>query len=81
MPDVQKTKSVVIDLHGHTVESAHRLLTQRIKSLPADVGEIEVVHGYNSGTALRDMVRSYKNSRIERKILVLNQGTTIFKLK
>ncbi|WP_405354271.1 Smr/MutS family protein [Ruminococcus sp.] len=72
--------SVQIDLHGQTVESAGRLLTQRLKQLPNDVREVRILHGYNGGTALRDMVRRYKNPRIERKILGLNQGETTFLL-
>ena len=72
---------VVIDLHGHTVESATRLLTQRLRSLNKNVTEVAVLHGYNSGTALRDMVRRYKNSKIERKVIGLNQGETIFIIK
>lgn len=72
---------VEIDLHGHTVESATRLLTQRLKSLSKNVTEVAVLHGYNSGTALRDMVRRYKNPKIERKVIGLNQGETIFIIK
>ena len=55
--------SVKIDLHGHTVESAGKVLTQRLKQLPNDVREVTVLHGFHGGTALRDMVR--KNSRTE----------------
>lgn len=73
--------SVKIDLHGETVDSAQRILTQRLKSLPKDTQEVVVVHGFHGGTALREMVRKYKNSRIERKILGLNQGETIFIIK
>ena len=49
--------SVEIDLHGHTVESAGKVLTQRLKQLPNDVREVTVLHGFHGGTALRDMVR------------------------
>jgi DNA-nicking Smr family endonuclease len=73
--------SVKIDLHGQTVESARRLLTTRLKQLPDDVREVTVIHGYHGGTALQNFVRSYKNFRIERKILGLNDGETIFILK
>ena len=72
--------SVQIDLHGQTVDSARRLLTQRLKNLDRNVREVVVLHGFNSGTALRDMVRRYKNPKIERKIIGLNQGETIFLL-
>lgn len=70
--------SLQIDLHGHTVESSRKLLTQSLKNLPSDVREVTVLHGFHGGTALRDMVRRYKNPRIERKILGLNQGETVF---
>lgn len=70
-----------IDLHGHTVESARKLLTSELKRLPADVRELTVIHGYHGGTALMQFVRSYKNKRIEKKILGLNNGETIFLLK
>ena len=46
--------------------------------MPNDVREVTVLHGFHGGTALRDMVRRYKNPKIERKILGLNQGETIF---
>lgn len=69
--------SVQIDLHGHTVESSRKLLTQKLKQLPNDVREVTVLHGFHGGTALRDMVRRYKNPRIERKIIGLNQGETV----
>ena len=74
-------KTITIDLHTHTAESARKLLTSRLKSLPKDVNEVVIIHGYNGGTVLRDMVRSYKNPRIERKIIGLNMGETIFVIK
>ena len=39
--------SVEIDLHGHTVESAGKVLTQRLKQLPNDVREVTVLHGFH----------------------------------
>lgn len=73
--------SIEIDLHGYTVESARSLITNILKNLPKDVREVSIIHGYHSGTALRNMVNSYKNAKIERKILGLNQGVTIFIIK
>lgn len=73
--------SVNIDLHCQTVESARKLLTDTLKKLPEDVREVNVIHGYHNGTALRDMVRKYSHPKIQRKILGLNQGTTIFIIK
>ncbi len=73
--------SIELDLHCQTVDSARKLLTDTLKKIPSDVHEIHVIHGYHGGTALRDMVRNYRHHRIERKILGLNQGTTIFVIK
>ncbi len=74
--------SIEIDLHGHTVESARSLITSTLKTLPKDVREVSVIHGYRGGTALRNMVSKYSNAKIERKkILGLNQGVTIFVIK
>ena len=70
-----------IDLHGHTIESAKKYLDTSLKNLPPDVREVEVIHGFHQGTALRDLIRRYKHPKIERKILGLNQGTTIFIIK
>lgn len=70
-----------IDLHGHTAESAERMLTSRLSQLPNDTVEVIVIHGYHGGTKLLETVRSFKHYRIERKILGLNNGETIFMIK
>lgn len=70
-----------LDLHGLTSAEARAKLDDTLKTLPKDVGELTVVHGYRGGTALRDMVRRYRNPKIERKVLGLNQGSTIFVIK
>lgn len=70
--------SIEIDLHGQTVESAKTILTNTLKTLPKGVREVSVVHGYHGGTALLNMVRKYSHPKVERKILGLNQGVTIF---
>lgn len=70
-----------IDLHGHTKESAKKLLDFSMKNLASDVREVEIVHGFHQGTALRELVRKYKHPKIERKILGLNQGSTVFIIK
>lgn len=70
-----------IDLHGHTAESAKRLLTSRLSQLSNDVREVTVIQGYHGGTKLLETVRSFKHYRIERKILGLNNGETVFVIK
>ena len=70
-----------LDIHNHTVESARKLITNTLKNLSPDVRGLNIIHGYHQGTALRDMVRKFYHSKIERKILGLNQGTTTFIIK
>lgn len=70
-----------IDLHGQTAESARRLLTSRLAQLSDDVREVTVIHGYHNGTKLLETVRHFKHYRIERKILGLNNGETVFVIK
>lgn len=70
-----------IDLHGLTSAEATTKLDEILKKLPKSVGELTVVHGYRGGTALKEMVRRYKHPKVERKILGMNQGTTIFVIK
>lgn len=73
--------SVTIDLHGFSVNGARDMLNLRLRSLPKDTREVVVVHGFHQGTALREMVRGYKNPIIERKFIGMNQGETIFMIK
>ena len=73
---------MTVDLHTMTTAEAKKWLAAKVSGAPKEVKEIEVVHGYRGGTALRDMVRkSFHHPRIERKILGMNQGSTIFILK
>ena len=73
--------SVTIDLHGETVYSAQKVLTARLKNISPDVREVCVIFGYHSGTALKDFVMRYKNKKIAKKVLGLNQGLVVFVLK
>lgn len=72
---------MTIDLHGLTKEEAKKKLCSVLSSLPGDVGELTVIHGYHSGTALQGMIRSFRHPKVERKILSLNQGETVFVIK
>ena len=71
-----------IDLHEFTVAEAKKYLDSFIAALPKGTKELEVIHGFNRGSTLQKFVRTdYKNKRVEKKILGLNQGSTIFMLK
>lgn len=72
---------MTLDLHGMTYEQAKAELDTVMKKLPTDTRELTVIHGYHGGTVLRDLVRNYRNPKIERKLLSMNNGSTVFIIK
>ena len=82
MPKEKEKKRVEIDLHGYTVTAAEDRLTYFLDHLPKDIKEVEVVHGYSRGTALKQMVKEdFYHRRIKDKRVTLNIGVTLFHLK
>lgn len=80
--EFQNNQVMTIDLHEYSVIDAKQKLTVFVKTAPKHIREIVVIHGYNHGTFLRDMVRKeFKNNRVERKLISLNQGITTLVLK
>ena len=72
----------VVDLHGVYEREARMLLEGWLNQAPEEVQELRVIHGYQRGTVLRDMVRNQlKHPRIQSKLLSLNQGQTRILLK
>lgn len=66
-----------VDLHGASVENARELLLTWLDHAPQSVTELRVIHGYNRGTLLRDMVREeLSHPRIKGKLPALNPGET-----
>lgn len=80
---VEKTGTTVeVDLHGLTAEDAKRRLERLLSNLGPQISEVRVIHGYNGGQALRDMVRlRLKHPRIASKLVSLNPGETRLILK
>lgn len=80
---VERKDSVAeIDLHGLSERDAKARLEHFLSSVPPGVTEVRVIHGYNGGQALRDMVRlRLKHPRIAAKLLTLNPGETRLLLK
>lgn len=72
---------VTLDLHKLTVREARRLIGNII-AVNRERFELNLIHGYNHGTALRDMIRQeFKNPRIyERKQYSYNAGVTTFEI-
>lgn len=79
VPDEDK---VIIDLHNLGTKEA-MILVNNVINLNKKECEINVIHGYNHGIALKDMINNrFKNSRIvERKSVAGNEGMTVLACK
>jgi DNA-nicking Smr family endonuclease len=75
-------QKVEVDIHSMGYTDAKRFLQRFLTTVNGSVREVTVIHGYSSGTVLRDMVRNdLKHHRIRSKVLSLNPGITILYLK
>ena len=73
---------VTLDLHGMRVEDARFRLTHYLTHAPQEVKEILVIHGFNGGTDLRDMIREdFSHPRIQSILKALTDGQTRLILK
>lgn len=71
-----------VDIHGMTSEQARRELEQFLSRASGNITELVVIHGYNGGQVLLNMVRTQlKHPRIASKMLTLNSGQTRILLK
>lgn len=68
---------VELDLHGCNVHQAEIAINAALKR-SRGVYRIRIIHGYNSGSALRDMIRSKYRSHpsVLRLEVGMNQGQT-----
>ncbi len=68
---------VTADLHGVYQRDAKDLLAGWLNQAPADVTELRVIHGYQRGTTLRDMIREdFTHPRVKSVLPSLNPGET-----
>ena len=75
-------ETMTVDLHNMNMAQAHAYLKSRLDRAPAEIREVVVIHGFNSGCALQKMVRKdFRHPRIKGKILSMNQGVTSLLLK
>ncbi len=72
---------LIVDIHGMRVEPAKFRLETTIQNCNVQISEIVVIHGYNSGQALKDMVRELQSPRIKQIRPTLNAGQTVISLK
>ncbi len=70
-----------VDLHGLSEIEAKIYLDQVIETLPKQIIELTVAHGYRSGNVLLNLVRKkYRNKKVGKKMISTNQGETIFQI-
>lgn len=69
---------LTVDIHGKTCVQARVALNAALRKCDASVFRIRVIHGYNRGTELRDMVRDEfaHAPRVLRVQACLNPGAT-----
>ncbi len=69
---------LTVDIHGKTRAQARVALNAALRKCDASVFRIRVIHGYNRGTELRDMVRGEfaRAPRVLRAEASLNPGAT-----
>ena len=67
-----------LNLHGYSKDEAKYEIISLLNSLPSSYTGIEVNHGYNRGTVIRDMIRNkeIKHKRFGRYFVPLNDGIT-----
>ena len=80
---IKRNGSIVeIDLHGMYEEDAKQLILYTLDHIDTNTTEIVVIHGYQHGQILRDMVRNkLSHPKISCKLLSLNEGKTRILLK
>ena len=69
---------IEVDLHGMTQVQARTAVESSLKRASKSVYRLRLIHGYNSGTALRDMLRKEfaGHKKVLRVELGMNPGAT-----
>ncbi len=67
-----------LDIHGMTKYQAKLCIDSHLKKAKGNLYRLRIIHGYQGGTELRDMVRReyHKNPKVLRTEIGLNQGIT-----
>lgn len=74
---------ITVDLHGLFRDEAVKVIDRALKSADSSTYQIRLIHGYNRGTSLKDMI--FDEYRYHPKVLRIrpgdNLGTTILVLR
>ena len=75
--------TIRVDLHGMNCTQAQAAVDAALRRAGGSVYRLEVIHGFHSGTQLRDMVRRVygRHPKVRRLELGLNQGSTTLVLR
>jgi len=70
--------TIRVDLHGMNCTQAQAAVDAALRRAGGSVYRLEVIHGFHSGTQLRDMIRRVyaRHPRVKRLEVGLNQGAT-----
>ena len=74
---------VKIDLHGMTQDEAMRAIDRALAEAGPRTYQIQLIHGYRRGTALRDMIYGWYryDEKVKRIIPGDNPGITVLVLR
>ena len=74
---------VDIDLHDMTTDEARIEINRALKSVSKFTYQIRLIHGYNRGTKIKEMIsKEFKNNKLVKRIIPGdNQGVTILVLR
>lgn len=76
---IPEDKRVTIDLHNMELNEARYYLDKLFETLPDDIMEVVIIHGYRKGQVLLNMVRKeFKHPRIKQKVITFNKGITLY---
>ncbi len=69
---------IEIDIHGMTKYQAKLCIDSQLKKAKGSLYRIRIIHGYQGGTELKDMVRReyQKHPKVLRLEIGMNQGST-----
>jgi DNA-nicking Smr family endonuclease len=74
---------ITVDLHGMRCDEAEKKIEKVLASAGTGTYQIRLIHGFNRGTNLRDMI--YDSFRYDKKVKRImpgdNQGITVLVLK
>lgn len=70
---------VTVDVHGKTKVQAKATIEAVLRKCGPSVYRVRVIHGFNNGTELRDMLQTEyagKHARVKRILRTTNPGIT-----